>query len=183
VTSSRGPREGPRQPPRPRSSRGTRQSAAVHAAGETTTELLTAGAELSELFSEAVRRRGGLTLAQYRTLAALSGAADREPWELARAVQVSSPHMTSVLDQLGGLGLVERRVDPVDRRRRRVALTPGGRRRLRQLSPHLLALEARLLGATLTESERATLTDLLRRLRMGMAEVAGTEGSPRRSAG
>ena len=125
-----------------------------------------------------VRRRGGLTLVQYRTLAALRGAAAREPWELARAVQVSSPHMTSVLDQLERLGFVERRVDPVDRRRRRVVLTPAGRRRLRQLSPHVLALEVRLLEAVLTDSERALLTDLLRRLRLAMAEVAASDGSP-----
>ena len=150
-------------------------------AGEAATELLTAGAELSELFSEVVRRRGGVTLVQYRTLAALGDAAYREPWELARAVQVSSPHMTSVLDQLERLGFVERRVDPVDRRRRRVLLTPTGRRRLRRLSPHVLALEARLLEAILTESERAVLTDLLRRLRVGMAEAAVSDGSPARA--
>jgi DNA-binding MarR family transcriptional regulator len=161
--------------------RKTRENASVPAAGETATELLTAGVELSELFAEVVRRRGGLTLAQYRTLATLRGAAAREPWELARAVQVSSPHMTAVLDQLERLGLVERRVDPADRRRRQVLLTPAGRRRLRQLSPHVLALEAHLLEAILTESERAVLTDLLRRLRVGMAEVAVSDGPPARS--
>ena len=150
----------------------TQQGAAVPVAGETATELLTAGAELSELFAEVVRRRSELTLAQYRTLAALRGAAAREPWELARAVQVSSPHMTSVLDQLVRLGLVERRVDTADRRRRRVVLTPAGRGRLRKVAPHVLALEARLLDSILTDGERAVLTDLLRRLRMGMAEVA-----------
>jgi DNA-binding MarR family transcriptional regulator len=99
-------------------SRRTQAGAGAPAPGETAIEFLTAGVALSELFSEVVRRRSGLTLAQYRTLAALRGATTREPWELARAVQVSSPHMTSVLDQLTRLGLVERRVDRVDRRRR-----------------------------------------------------------------
>jgi DNA-binding MarR family transcriptional regulator len=161
--------------------RETGENTSVPAAGETATELLTAGAELSELFAEVVRRRGGLTLAQYRTLATLRGAAAREPWELARAVQVSSPHMTSVLDQLERLGLVERRVDPADRRRRQVLLTQAGRRRLRQLSPYLLALEARLLEAILTERERVVLTGLLRRLRAGMAELAVSDASPARA--
>jgi DNA-binding MarR family transcriptional regulator len=160
---------------------GTRASAPVPPASETATELLTAGAELSELFADVVRRRGGLTLVQYRTLATLRGPAAREPWELARAVQVSSPHMTSVLDQLGRLGLVERRVDPADRRRRQVLLTPAGRRRLRQLSPHVLGLEARLLDAVLSESERAALTTLLRRLRVGMAEFAVSDGASART--
>jgi hypothetical protein len=58
-------------------------NASIPPAGEAATELLTAGAELSELFSEVVRRRGGITLVQYRTLAALGDAAVREPWELA----------------------------------------------------------------------------------------------------
>jgi DNA-binding MarR family transcriptional regulator len=156
-------------------------NASVPPAGETASELLTAGAELNELFTEVVRRRGGLTLVQYRTLATLRGAVAREPWELARAVQVSSPHMTSVLDQLERLGLVQRRVDPADRRRRQVVLTPAGRGRLRQLSPHVLALEARLLETVLSPSERAVLTDLLRRLRVGMAEVAASDGSPPRA--
>jgi DNA-binding MarR family transcriptional regulator len=85
--------------------------------------------------------------------------------------------MTSVLDQLEQLGLVERRVDSADRRRRQVVLTPTGRRRLRQLAPHVLTLEERLLESTLTERERAILTGLLRRLRAGMAELAASDAS------
>ena len=162
-------------------SRANAAVAADPAPGEKAIEFLTAGVELSELFSEVVRRRGRLTLAQYRTLAALRGATTREPWELARAVQVSSPHMTSVLDQLMRLGLVERRVDPVDRRRRQVALTGAGRRRLRVLSPHVLALEARVLETTFTESERAVLTELVRRLRAGIAELVVSEGAAART--
>jgi DNA-binding MarR family transcriptional regulator len=145
--------------------------------GQIAIEFLTAGVELSDLLSEVVRRRGGLTLAQYRTLAALRGATTREPWELARAVQVSSAHMTSVLDQLLRLGLVERRVDPVDRRRRQVALTGTGRRRLRALSPRVLALEARVLEIAFTEGERTVLTELVRRLRAGIAELAVSDGA------
>jgi len=84
--------------------------------------------------------------------------------------------MTSVLDQLMRLELVERRVDPVDRRRRQVALTGAGRRRLRVVSPHVRALEARVLETTFTTSERAALTELVRRLRAGIAEVVVSEG-------
>jgi DNA-binding MarR family transcriptional regulator len=157
-------------------SRATVAGADGPASGETAIEFLIAGVELSELFSEVVRRRGGLTLAQYRTLAALRGASKREPWELARAVQVSSAHMTSVLDQLMRLELVERRVDPVDRRRRQVALTGAGRRRLRVVSPHVRALEARVLETTFTTSERVALTELVRRLRAGIAELVVSEG-------
>jgi DNA-binding MarR family transcriptional regulator len=151
------------------------------APGETTIEFLTAGVELTDLLSEVVRRRGGLTVAQYRTLAALRGARMREPWELARAVQVSSPHMTSVLDQLMRLGLVERRVDPADRRRRQVALTEAGRRRLRALSPHVVALEARILEIAFTESERTVLAELVHRLRAGIAELVVADATGART--
>jgi len=159
----------------------SRARAGGPAPGEAAIEFLIAGVELSELFAELVRRRGGLTLAQYRTVAALRGATTREPWELARAAQVSSAHMTSVLDQLMHVGLIERRVDPSDRRRRQVALTSAGRRRLRVLAPHVLALEARVLETTFTESERAVLTELVRRLRAGIAELAASEGAAART--
>ena len=159
----------------------SRASAEGPAPGEAAIEFLVAGVELGELFSDVVRRRGGLTLAQYRTLAALRGAPTREPWELARAVQVSSAHMTSVLDQLMRLGLIERRVDPADRRRRQVALTGAGRGRLHVLSPHVLALEARILETTFTTSERAVLTELVRRLRAGIAELVVSDGAPART--
>jgi DNA-binding MarR family transcriptional regulator len=151
------------------------------ALGAAAIEVLVAGVELNELISEVVRRRGGLTLAQYRTLATLRGATTREPWELARSVQVSSAHMTSVLDQLLRLGLVERRVDPVDRRRRQVALTEAGRRQLRALSPYVLELEARLFETTFTEGERAVLTELVRRLRTRIAELVVSEGAAART--
>lgn len=154
----------------------SRRQADTPAPSGTALELLVAGVELSELFAGVVRRRGGLTLAQYRTLVALRGASTREPWELARAVQVSSAHMTSILDQLIRLGLAERRVDTVDRRRRQVALTAAGRRQLRAVSPHVLALEERVLAATLTDRERAVLADLVRRLRASMAEAAASDG-------
>lgn len=155
--------------------------AGAPALGSAAIELLVAGAELNELISEVVRRRGGLTLAQYRTLAALRGATTREPWELARSVQVSSAHMTSVLDQLLRLELVERRVDPVDRRRRQVALTDAGRRQLRDLSPQVLELEARLFETTFTEGERAVLVELVGRLRRGIADLVVSEGAAART--
>lgn len=47
--------------------------------------------------------------------------------ELADAVQVDAPYATLIVDNLQDRGLVERRTDPADRRRKLVALTPEGR--------------------------------------------------------
>jgi DNA-binding MarR family transcriptional regulator len=46
--------------------------------------------------------------------------------ELADAVQVDAPYATLIVDNLQDRGLVERRTDPADRRRKLVALTPEG---------------------------------------------------------
>ncbi|WP_017573931.1 MarR family winged helix-turn-helix transcriptional regulator [Nocardiopsis halotolerans] len=47
---------------------------------------------------------------------------------LARRLYCNAPNLTFVVDQLASRGLVERRVDPADRRSRVVALTERGRR-------------------------------------------------------
>jgi DNA-binding MarR family transcriptional regulator len=47
--------------------------------------------------------------------------------ELADAVQVDAPYATLIVDNLQERGLVERRTDPADRRRRLVALTAEGK--------------------------------------------------------
>jgi DNA-binding MarR family transcriptional regulator len=46
--------------------------------------------------------------------------------ELADAVQVDAPYATLIVNKLEERGLVERRTDPADRRRKLVALTPEG---------------------------------------------------------
>jgi hypothetical protein len=66
-------------------------------------------------------------------------------------------------------------------RRRQVALTGACRRRLRVLSLHVVALEARILETSFTESERTALTELVRRLRAGIAELVVSEGASART--
>ena len=46
---------------------------------------------------------------------------------LAEAVRVDAPYATLIVDSLEERGLVERRTDPADRRRKLVALTPAGK--------------------------------------------------------
>jgi len=145
------------------------------------TDVLAVGADLGQVFDRLLRRHANLSLAQYRVLATL---ADRrpepcEPWQLAEALRMSSPHVSAVLDQLTGRGLVVRAGHPDDGRRRLVELTDGGAERLEMFAPFLAAVESRVVAATLTPDEQATLRSLLGRLHRALDGLAIPEGRPR----
>src|SRR5262245_21388213 len=57
--------------------------------------------------------------------------------ELAALLAVDAPYTTVVVDDLESRGLVERRPDPADRRRKIVAVTPSGRRLARPAARQL----------------------------------------------
>ena len=71
--------------------------------------------------------------------------------------------MTNRIDRVEGLGLVERRPDPSDRRGTLVALTQEGQKTVDAAVVAHLANEERLLTA-LSPAERETLALLLRKL-------------------
>jgi DNA-binding MarR family transcriptional regulator len=83
--------------------------------------------------------------------------------ELASLANVDPSSMVALLDEMESEGLAERRVDPVDRRRRSVHLTEAGQRKLEAMRVDArLALEEFL--APLSGKERDTLQRLLRKL-------------------
>ena len=85
---------------------------------------------------------------------------------LGRKVLLTSGSITSAVDRLEARGLVARSDDPGDRRVRRVALTPAGRRVIAPaFARHAEELDE--VVSVLTRAERATLVDLLRRLGRG----------------
>jgi DNA-binding MarR family transcriptional regulator len=83
--------------------------------------------------------------------------------ELASLANVDPSSMVALLDEMESQGLAERRVDPVDRRRRSVHLTESG-----QLKLEAMRVDARTaldeFLAPLSEKERDTLQRLLRKL-------------------
>jgi DNA-binding MarR family transcriptional regulator len=99
----------------------------------------------------------------YQILAASARALSGTQLALAQQLGVDRTVMTYLLDDLARAGLVERRPDPADRRVRRVVATARGRVRLTDLQQRLEQAEDQFLAA-LTESERAALRQLLRRL-------------------
>lgn len=71
-------------------------------------------------------RAVGLSFTRVKALLALEEGA-RSMSDLAGALDIDGPYATVVANDLAGRGLVDRQVDPDDRRARRVALTPAGR--------------------------------------------------------
>jgi len=143
----------------------------ARALGTTSVSVLAAGAELGAMVDRLVRREGGVTLTQYEVLCLLAHD-DAEPREIARVLGLGSGHLTTVLDGLERGGLVTRNRHEADGRRRRVALTDEGRRRLTWLRELIGAAEARILGEAVDPGEQAVLVDLLTRLRAAIATAA-----------
>ncbi len=95
--------------------------------------------------------------------------------DLARAILLDASTLTRLIDRLEQAGLVQRKLDPEDRRALRVILTPAGLAlRSRACLAHAAAV-AQHAGA-LDESEQRQLVELLRKLSAGL-RVAVSQGS------
>lgn len=112
----------------------------------------------------------GLTPAEWRTMAVL---AEHEPMSATQIVARSSMDKVNVSRAVAGLekaGLLARHVDPADRRRALLRLTPRGRAVLADLVPRVLAVERQLLDG-LTDTECDTLVRLMQRVRDNAAAL------------
>ena len=103
---------------------------------------LTADTDITEIATRlrlAVARLGrqlrqqagtGLSPSQHSVLASIDANTTLTLGELAVIEQVAPPTITRIVAKLADDGLVERTVDPVDRRVARVSVTPEGHRRM-----------------------------------------------------
>lgn len=113
-----------------------------------------------EEYEEAAARHH-LTGVQARVLALLSG----EPMPMrgiARQLKCEPSNITGIVDRLEARGLAERRPDPADRRVKLAAATDEGQEIAARLRGSLNFARAPLAG--LTEADRETLRDLLKRM-------------------
>ena len=92
------------------------------------------------------------------------------PTELYREMMLSSGAMTNRIDKLEAMGLVARKPDPDDRRGTRVRLTARGRALIDAATTKHVANEDDLVSG-LTERERHQLSELLRKLLIGLGDV------------
>ncbi|MFI6445844.1 MarR family winged helix-turn-helix transcriptional regulator [Kitasatospora sp. NPDC050543] len=142
---------------------------AVGTAGRLGRFAMLAGRAVDDVF-----KQHGLQRGEFDVLAALRRSGPPFvliPSVLAATMMMSRAGMTSRLDRLEAAGLVERRLDPEDRRSFRIALTESGRAAVDVAMADHAANEARLL-APITDAERAALDAILRKL-LGAMEADG----------
>ena len=105
-----------------------------------------------------LRQEAGTDLSPSQTsaLASIERHGPLTPSELAARERIQRPTATRVLARLEEAGLVDRAVDPTDRRSSLVTITPEGRELLRRLRTRKDAFLAQRLDG-LDAEERATL--------------------------
>lgn len=85
--------------------------------------------------------------------------------DIGEQCQMTATRVSRLVDRAEADGLVERQPDPDDRRAQHVVLTEKGREAAHRLAPLLQDVVDGLVYETLTIDERATLIELLARLR------------------
>lgn len=108
----------------------------------------------------------GLTVSQFDVLATLfrSPASGLRMGEISDHLLVTEGNVTGLVDRLEGAGLVERRVDPADRRAQRVRLTGEGRTLAERAIP-VVEAELERVFAGLDAGEMRHVQRMLRRAR------------------
>lgn len=105
----------------------------------------------------------GLTPGEFGLLAAVQDLPDLEQRGLARALGIDAVSAGHMIDRLEAAGLLQRRVDPGDRRARLLSATSEGAALRERLRPAALEAQERIMAA-LTSEERHTFLDLLTRI-------------------
>jgi MarR family transcriptional regulator, temperature-dependent positive regulator of motility len=121
----------------------------------------------------------GLTPLEFAALASIDEAPGIDQRRLATRLAIDAVSAGQIVSALERNGLVERRVDPADRRARRLTLTRRGVRVRAHLRPLLLAAHDRIL-APVSLRERAMLVDLLARVIEGNEPYARPGNGRRR---
>ena len=126
------------------------------------------GKAVQEAFAAALTEAGG-SLATWVVLSALSDVGIVSQAVLASHVHLEGATITHHVDRLEAAGLVQRRLDPGDRRVRRLELTPAGG----ELHERLLAAAGdfeRRATAGLSQRDVAALHRLLARIQANLSD-------------
>jgi DNA-binding MarR family transcriptional regulator len=107
--------------------------------------------------------QAGIRTQHYHVLASLADDGPGAQATLADRIGLDRSDLVTLLDELEELKLLARQVDPADRRRKIVTITPAGEKQLDSMDQLIYAAEAELLKP-LTATERKTLLALLSRL-------------------
>lgn len=114
--------------------------------------------------SAAILKDSGLTITQFGVLEALYHKGDMTINKIIERLLSTSGNMTVVINNLEKEQLVNRYVNPKDRRSTLIAITEKGRSRVKEIfPPHLLDLKE--CFSVYSEDEKEQLLDLLKKLR------------------
>lgn len=105
----------------------------------------------------------GLTPIIYAVISAVDDQPGIDQRRLARRLGIDPVSAGQMVDYLEQEGLVDRRIDPADRRARVLRLTRRGTNLRRRLRPNLLGAQERLLSV-LSAAERRALLSMLTRV-------------------
>jgi DNA-binding MarR family transcriptional regulator len=122
----------------------------------------------------------GLTVEDWdilSTLSCLEGSRTMSPGQLSEKVQLSSGAMTSRLDRMERAGMIRRLPDPNDRRGVQVELTDTAKN-VWERAVDLQAAKEKMFAQPLTEEEKETLNDLLRKLMLRFEAPTLLEAEP-----
>lgn len=140
-------------------------------ATEVVLNVIRTGDALTALVDAFVRARGLPSSTSLIVLEVLRGeGGPLAPSAVASRSFLSRPALSGVMDTLERRGLLRRSVDPADRRRARVEITPEGVRRLEGLLPGLHQAEVAWTAA-LTARQKKNLLDHLERLQANIRSV------------
>ncbi len=102
----------------------------------------------------------GVTRAQWAVLVRLDRSEGLKQSELAEILDLQPISLTRLLDKLCECGLIERRADPIDRRAKRLFLTPAARPLLEKLGDLGEGLMATALAGVERESVERMIAQL-----------------------
>jgi len=124
--------------------------------------LLARASALSNAAGNAALAEFGLTVRSYSVLELAADGGRTSQREIAEFLRLDPSQVVALVDRLQKSGLVEREPDPRDRRANVIVATPTGMQTLGAARGQVRTASQALYG-DLTESERATFTELLRR--------------------
>jgi DNA-binding MarR family transcriptional regulator len=137
---------------------------------ETVGRLLDAAARMTREHMNPLLAEAGLSVGEFDVLTPLRRVGEPyvlSPTQLNETALISSGGMTDRLDRLERAGLVERQLDPHDRRGRLISLTAAGKHVVDDMIGRMVAMEIEMLSV-LTEAEQKKLNELLKKLLTGI---------------
>ncbi|WP_113260783.1 MarR family winged helix-turn-helix transcriptional regulator [Agrobacterium cavarae] len=132
--------------------------------------------KLRSFFDARVAEKG-LTLARARTLFALSRRGSLTQKELAEELEIETPTLVRLLDAMEKQKLIERRSDEIDRRAKRIHMTPAGLQTFEDVDAQAKAMRAEIALDISTDEIRVAL-NVVRRLTGNLQKLSEEEVMP-----